>query len=157
MKTKLNFKELLSKVKIEYLVVCALGILALFIFFSSFNQSSETKLQSVDGYVGNLENKLTSTLSKVKGAGKVKVIISIESGMQTVYATATEKSDQIISQQPVIVNGKTLVLREEYPKVVGVVIVSQGANNLTCKMALLNATCVFLNVPESKVEILAMT
>ncbi len=155
MNKKFKFKEFISKIKIEYLIVVVLVIVAFFILASNFTSSSDSS-DSVDDYVENLETKLKNCLSKVDGAGKVEVIISIESGMETVLATEKQSSSGNVVETPIIVNGKTVTLKENYPEICGVVIVSEGAKNLSVKIALLNATCVYLDIPESKVEILTM-
>ena len=61
----------------------------------------------------------------------------------------------ITTFNPVIVNGKPIILGEKYPEITGVVIVSKGAGNLTVKMAILNAATTVLGVPASKVQILS--
>ncbi len=152
-KKKINFKEFFAKVKVEYLIVFALAIVALFIFLSSV-KSEKTESIPIDAYVESLEKSLENSLSSVRGAGKVEVIISVKSGMQTVLATKTENIDGKITETPVLVNGKTVVLKEDYPEVSGVIVVCQGANNLTVKMSIINAVCVYLDIDESKVEIL---
>ncbi len=152
-KKKINFKEFFAKVKVEYLIVFALAVVALFIFLSSVN-SEKTESMPIDAYVSGLEKSLEKSLSNVRGAGRVEVIISVKSGMQTVLATKTENIDGKITETPVLVNGKTVVLKEDYPEVSGVVVVCEGANNLTVKMSVINAVCVYLGIDESKVEIL---
>ncbi len=156
---KEKVKKAVSKMKIEYLVVIALSVVALIIMLNAFSPSVETATASaIDEYVENLENKLKNCLSKVDGAGKVEVIISVESGMQTVFATETTyaNSSQTTTNAPVIVSGKPIVLREEYPEIVGVVIVAEGAKNLAVKVDLLNACEVFLSIPEDKIRVLSM-
>ncbi len=141
--------------KIEYLIVFALIIVVALIFISS-NNGAKTQTTTIDGYVSTLESKLEKSLSKVKGCGKVEVIISVKSGMQQVLATEkTEKNGEWI-ESPVLVNGKTVSLSENYPEIIGVIVVSEGANNLGVKVNLINAVSVYLNVDESKIEILAM-
>lgn len=155
MSKKFNLKDFIAKIKPEYLLVIALAVVAIFIFSSSF-KGEEKVSTNVDSYVDNLENKLKNSLSKVRGAGKVDVIISVNGGMQSVYATEKQTSSGDVKETLVFANGKTVVLKENYPEILGVVVVAQGANNLTVKIALLNATCVYLNIPDEKVEILSM-
>ena len=94
MSDKKGIKTLLSKVKIEYLIVIVLGCICLLIVFGSVNQNkNKTTTNTINEYVDTLENKLKTSLSKVSGAGKVNVIISVESGMETVLATTTIKED----------------------------------------------------------------
>lgn len=151
-----GFKKLLSKVKIEYLIVIILAIVCLFVVFNGTKKESSSQANSVDNYVESLENKLTDSLSKVSGAGKVKVIISVESKMETVLASSRKSEDGITVEEPFIVGGKTVVLTENYPEITGVIIVAEGANTLSVRVGLINATKVFLNVDSDKIEILAM-
>lgn len=152
---KIPFKDIIKKVKIEYLIVIALGVVALFIFASSRNETVQTV--SVDGYVSEIENKLEGCLSKVKGAGKVEVIVSVGCGMENVLATKNElQPDGSVIESPLIINGKTVIIKEKYPEISGVIIVSQGANNLSVRMDLLDATTCFLNVSSDKIQILSM-
>lgn len=157
MDSKLKIKTLFKKIKIEYLVVLGLGIIAVVIFLSSFSgESKKDKAVGVDEYVSKLEKKLEESLSKMEGAGKVKVIISVKSGMTTVLATEKQNKSGQIVESPILVNGKTVALSENYPEIIGVVIICQGADNFKVKLALLNATSCYLNVEETKIEILTM-
>ena len=54
-----------------------------------------------------------------------------------------------------MVGGKPFVIKESYPEIVGVVIVADGANNLSVKMSLLNAAQVFLSIDEQKIKVLS--
>ena len=76
--------------------------------------------------------------------------------MQTVFATQTVTSGGNVTQSPVIVSGKPVVLKEAYPEITGVVIVAEGAGNLTVKVDLLNACETFLSITEDKIRILSM-
>lgn len=152
-----SLKKFFSKLKIEYLIVIVLAAICLIIVFGSTNSNGKDDESSdIDEYVANLEDKLQNNLSKVRGAGKVSVIISIDSKMETVLATVKKSENDIVTEEPFTVGGKTVVITETYPKISGVVIVSEGADNLSVKVALVNATKVFLNVGSDKIQILPM-
>lgn len=152
---KESIKEFVKKIKIEYLIVVALGIVAIFIFASTKDGKSQPT--SVNSYVSDIENKLESCLSKVKGAGKVEVIVSVSGGMENVLATKNElSSGGKVVESPLIVNGKAVVVKEKYPEISGVIIVSQGANNLAVRMDILDAATCFLNIPSERIQILSM-
>lgn len=147
-KEKKNLKDLFKKIKIEYIVVAALIVVVALIASSSFSfsKSDSTDAQNVSSYVTELEKKLSKSLSEVKGAGRVEVIISVESGFKSVYK---ESADGLV-----LVNGKPVVVTEGYPAITGVIIVAEGANNLSVKISLLSAARIFLNVGEEKIKIL---
>ena len=70
----------------------------------------------------------------------------MESGFKSVYK---ESADGLV-----LVNGKPVVVTEGYPAITGVIIVAEGANNLSVKISLLSAARIFLNVGEEKIKIL---
>lgn len=155
-----NIKLKLKKVKAEYLII-AFAIIAILIIFAS--GISETKVESQDKittYIESLENKLSTKLSQINGAGKVSVIISVKQGMITEIATekktVTETGIIKIEEAPVLVSGKPIVLAEKYPDITGVVIIAKGANDLNVRVALVSATQTILGITSDKIEILTM-
>ncbi len=151
-----GIKKFLSKIKIEYLIVIVLTVICLIFVFGGISSEKTESKSDIDEYVSSLENKLKKNLSLVSGAGKVSVIISVESGMETVLATVKTTEDNSIKEEPFTVGGKTVVITETYPKITGVVIVAEGANNLAVRVSLINAVSVFLNVESDKIQILSM-
>lgn len=150
-----GIKKLLSKIKVEYLIVGIIAIVCLLVISGSFiNGKDADKSDSINEYVETLEEKLKNNLSLVNGAGKVSVIISVESGMQTILATVKTKDEKTTTEAPFTVGGKTVALTETYPKISGVIIVAEGANNLQVRVSLINATSVFLNIESDKIQIL---
>ena len=149
--------------KLQIILVLFLSVAVILVFVSEFflkNKTNENELDSVSLYVNNLENKLSSSLEKVEGVGKVSVVISISSGMETVLASKTvvkeTSSGKETEETPIIVNGKTVTLKEEYPKITGVLIVAEGAENLIVNYKIQQATMSLLNIEADKIEILTM-
>ena len=129
-----NFFPIAINFKIGIFIVFYFPLL-LFSFFGFNNEKeSDQTVFNSDNYVSALENRLSKTLSEVDGAGKVSVIITVESGLETIIATEKTISETNGSKEtvesPIIVNGKTVVLKELYPKISGVVIVAEGADNI---------------------------
>ena len=165
--SKSLINKLLDKVKSDgktrfiVIIICCFLLIAIigFNLFSKNNEIIENS-DAVSEYVYILEQKLERLLSSVNGAGKVSVAISVNSGMETVLAmtTTTKESSggKEIVYTPVIVNGKTVVLKENYPTISGVLIVAEGAENLRVYNRIQQATLSLLNVKPSQIEILAM-
>ena len=156
--------KLLEKLKgkkwIEYLFLGVLSIIVIVIFLSSIGKNDKVESSAIDDYVYNLESRLSNALSQVEGAGSVTVVITVESGMETVLATekiVTENADKsvTVTETPIIINGKTVVLMEKYPQIVGVLIVAQGADSIVVMNKLQQATVSLLNIDINKVEILS--
>lgn len=150
-----------GKARLVLIVICSL-ILVLIIGLNLFSTKSESvnTADAVSEYVFSLERKLENLLNKVSGAGKVSVAISVESGMETVLATSTTVKETSSGREtvstPVLVNGKTVVLKEMYPQINGVLIVAEGADNLGVYTRLQQATVSLLSVKVSQIEILTM-
>ena len=158
----LKITEFLKKNKLlTYIIAVVLAVLLCLITFSDFTtNNSSLNDDSNLIYVENLEKRLSSTLSCVENAGKVKVVITVESGMESVLATKVviNQNNGIVEkkEEPLTVNGKTVVLKENYPKITGVLIVAEGADNIVVKTRLLNATTSLLDVDVNNIEILTM-
>lgn len=147
--------------KIRYVLVVLIAISVVLIFTSSFMQKNTENVETgVSDYVSELEEKLSTVLSKVKGVGKVSVIIKVDGGMETVLATKTttiENGGKIESEQtPILVNGKTVVVQELYPKISGVIVVAEGAANISVMRKIQEATVSLLSISLDKIEILTM-
>lgn len=147
------------KLQIYIIVVLCLALLSGFII-SSLKNAEKAEYDEVANYVKNTEYKLEKLLSAVDGAGAVKVAITVESGMETVLAVSTTVKETSAGKEtvssPIIVNGKTVVLKENYPKIVGVLIVAEGAGSISVFKKLQQATVSFLNINLNRIEILAM-
>ena len=158
-----NFIEKIkNNKKLRYFIVIALVVILIFYLVISVSNGTKTEKDSneIDVYVDNLEDKLTSVLSKVSGVGKVEVIITVESGMETVLATEKIIKDTEYgreeTEKPIVVNGKTITLKELYPKIVGVLVISEGANNITVMRKIQEATISLLDVSLEQIEMLSM-
>lgn len=154
--------EYLKKNKLlTYIIAIILAVVLCLITLGDLGSTDKTS--SVDSnieYIENLEKRLSETLSCVENAGKVKVVITVESGKESVLAskvTINENNGKTEKkEEPITVNGKTVVLRELYPKITGVLIVAEGANNILVKNRLLSATTSLLDVDVKNIEILTM-
>lgn len=167
--------------KIAVMVVILAIVLIVFLNLSSNSKtnlanSSVTNFNSLEyvssaKYVNNLESKLVSVLSKVKGAGQVEVMVTLESGPELKIATSVDErtntstssstttTSVTVIENPIIItqNGQSqpLVLMEIMPKIKGVIVVAQGAGNTKVKLELLEAVQALLDVPSSNIQIYA--
>lgn len=148
-----------SSKKLQFVIIAICLIIAIYIVIVSFQNKNEKQVNSIDNYVENLEKRLSQTLSKVDGAGDVDVVITVESGMRTVLATKTTTTENSFGvetvETPIVVNGKTVVISEMYPEIVGVLIVCKGANNISVMTKLQQATISLLDININQIEILS--
>ena len=157
------FEKVKHNKKMQYIILICLLAVAFLVFVFGYNKQQVKTMANDDfitNYVDNLEDKLSNVLSKVKGAGKVSVIITVESGMETVLAMKTTTKENLNGKietetSPIIINGKTVVVKELYPKIVGVLIVAEGAKNISVMSKLQQATVSLLNININQIEILS--
>ena len=97
-------------------------------------------------------------------------MITLDGGMRYEYATESEEvttstevgdntnSKTTITEEVVIVtiNGKStpLVIKESYPKIIGVVVVASGAAKAQVKLNIMNAITALLDVTDANIQIL---
>ena len=147
-------------------------------------ETTSTHVGSINqiDYVSNnnnektLEEKLQDILSLIDGAGKVNVLISYSNGIEQVpmydvkqNTTTVQESDtsggvrkteEISNEQNIIFNEngnvRTPVIKQTInPKVVGVLVIADGANNLNVKENLIKAVEATLDVSAHRVQVFA--
>ena len=96
----------------------------------------------------SLEQRLETILSGIDGAGQVQVLLTEESGRQTLYQTDTQSDDSSRTEDTVLVedgdrteNG--LVRQTLEPEYRGAVVLCDGADQSAVRLAVVNAvSCV---------------
>ena len=170
-----KFKALYEKIKkvkhIQIYIAIGLAVIIALIYFSTvFNkpkESSSTKDDNISKefsssleYVDYLENKLENVLTKVKGAGDVEVIITLEKGFEYVYVTeeetrTTSNGTTVTTSTVVLVDGQPVLEEEIYPIISGLVVVASGADNIKVKMNVLSVIQTVIDIDNSKINILS--
>ncbi len=173
MKNILNIK--LDKKK-KIILIFFLLIVAMIVYFLP----EKSNIEQAEGISNNTESitdekRLEEVLSNVHGVGRVSVMITYENSSEVVCAdnierqtnTVTEKTQSgtkesetvIESRSPVTIGTQdenALVVVEKEPKIKGVIVVAQGAENVSVKMELQKAVETVLQISPSQVEIFAM-
>ncbi|MGN1318979.1 MAG: hypothetical protein ACI4VF_08160 [Lachnospirales bacterium] len=157
----MNFDFLYKDKKIFALIIIAviLGIVLL----SSDNKVSEIKEEKVIEN-SDLEKDLENILSKVKGAGRVSVMITYKSGDEKIIAYNTdnqnEKREEGFSanekKEIALAENSPVILKEVKPEIEGVLIVCEGGGDINVKNNLIRASMALLNVDVNKIEVLIM-
>mgnify|MGYP000624622915 CR=1 FL=1 len=84
---------------------------------------------STADYAAELETRLTALISRVEGAGKTAVMVTLESGSESIYATDTDSDGN--STHVLLGSGGAdgLVETVETPRVLGVAVVCEGGGS----------------------------
>lgn len=142
---------------------------------SSQNTTETSNNTTTDEY--NLEQDLEDMLSKISGAGNVKVLLTYSESSQMVPLSnenykqtqteesdksggtrkidETDKSSEIIYQEN---NGKKEVITQKVimPKIEGALILAQGADNANVKTNIIQAVEALTGLATHKIQVLSM-
>ena len=195
MKDRVNFKELLNRLKTDKKLILILGIgllgmlLLLFteIFSSGENDDKQLKQKSVSynsqytyeqSYKNQLQQDLQKLISSIDGAGKTRVMVTLDSGSKSVYAVdekiddkndssdkageLTKNSQYARDTRHIIVNSQSknedgLVVEIIQPQIRGVAVVCQGASSAVVRQNITDTVTAVLNISSNRVCITKMT
>lgn len=152
-----------KKFKFEYLFAVAI-LIAVILFFFLTNTSGKglfsSNKEEVLDYATSLEDKLEKIFSSVEGVGKVSVFISTNgSSSEIVLKESEEKVEQGVKtrvEKVVLVNGKPYVISTENPKIIGICVVCEGADNLGVQVKITEILLTTLKLDANCVRIIKM-
>jgi stage III sporulation protein AG len=141
---------------------------------ASTTTQSVTSIDGMDQYEAMVDKEMTSILDSIVGVSDAKVMVTLESGPQTVYATDDQNNKQTTTEDDnhggtrtvtqedttgkiVIVNkdgaNQALVEKVIRPKVRGVVVVAKGAESIKVQALIMDAVQRALDVPYHRISI----
>ena len=155
MKDKLKEKiKLLDIFKNKYvLIVLAAGLVL--ILWPSGKKSETTQISELSApafSISDEEERLEDQLSKIRGAGRVSVLLSV-SGSASRELADSEDGTLVVSE-----NGKERVVELYYvnPEYMGAVIVCDGANSAEVRLAISKAVADFTGLGTGKITVIGM-
>lgn len=142
------------------------------------NKETKNKEDDSENYEETIQKKLKDTLEKIEGVGKVELLVYFESGEEQVPAlnindsvSNTEERDnqggvrhttQKNNGSSVVITNDTegatkpLIVKKKKPKVTGVFIVAEGAENKIIELQISKAVVDLFDLNESKVNVYPM-
>ena len=172
MKATEIWEKIKGKKNIKAIIAAAVGALILLIYFIPGNTAQGKTVQSRSEIeTADDAQRLAEVLSGIKGAGKVEVMITYESDGELVPAyqkeenenrsNGTQESYSLSSSNKIVTvyeQGTTtaLILMKKKPQVKGVIVIAQGASDLTVRMSLSQAVRTVLQVSADRVDIFEM-
>ncbi len=158
-----------NKKRVLLIAICIVSLLFLIISESAEEESvSTTSIKThtaPDEYIKATEKQLENILSQVEGAGKVHVMITLESCYENVYANSyssksknngDESSDDVTEELVVVKNSdgeNGVVIKVYEPVIKGVAVVAQGADNIKVKSAITETVCALFDISSAKVSV----
>lgn len=132
-------------------IILLIAVAALILFTSLGGKEGE---ESEGSYARQTEKRLAAVLSQIEGAGEVEVFLTVRSEGELVLATeTTEHADGSVTTSPVLSGGEPIVLEECLPAVTGVLIVAEGADDLSVRFNLLEAAASVLDINQSLIKV----
>lgn len=141
------------------------------------NNRRDEMLTTPTTYEEKVKVELKNILSKVKGVGEVDVIIHFEGGEELIPALDSEKSNTVTEERDsnggnrvnnnnkdgtkVVMSSQgsstePLILKTYNPKIVGILIVAEGADDPKLSYELTKIVASLYNISESKVSVIPM-
>ncbi len=162
------FSEKLRCDKKKLFIIAAgiIGVVLLIVseFIPESEKSVETDEEETEisfiAYEKDIEERLENLLESVEGAGKVQVMVTVESGDEKVYATESKKSENNEEKSYVLVDvegsDNGLLLKIAQPEIRGVAVVCQGADSPTVRNAVIGAVTSVLGISSNRVNVSKM-
>lgn len=149
------------------LIVIAAGILIL--LWPSGEKSGNDGGQAAAGLTGGeenfsieaLEEKLNETLSKVEGAGRVTVVLTVKQGMERVLATdekIVDSESQLSEEYETVIisasgGDEAVLITQHYPVFQGALVVCEGGDDPQVKLLLTQAVAALTGLGSDRITI----
>ncbi|MBQ9903058.1 MAG: hypothetical protein IJM51_11870 [Clostridia bacterium] len=176
-----------SEQRVRILLAVGLGAIAI-LFISDFFGGDATKTstepatylaagEDQDEYTARLESRLTELISSIDGAGRTKVMVTLECGREYVYASQ-QKTTSALSEDSapdgrvsrdekrsgeeslILIDGgrgeEPLILKEITPTVAGVVVLCSGADDIHVRQQIVNVVTTALGTSSNRVCVTRM-
>lgn len=167
----MDIKNLVKKLNSGHngylIVIILVGVL--FMLIPADNKENKKEITTKEEIHIDYEKDLEDILSSISGVGKVKVMLTYSSSFEKSIAyekniDRNEKKDgdsivnETSSQNSVVMSdGEPFVIKEIYPEIKGVVVVSDGANDIIVKQNILDAVTTALAIAPHKVCVVKMS
>lgn len=142
-------------------IILLIGVLLMLIPGGTKPEPTPTETAAPESTEQTAEEKLGNILSKIQGAGRVEVILSFASGAETLYHGNTETDGTSVRSDTVIVsdsdkNQSALVTRVDPPVYLGAVVVCQGADSASVRLAIVDAVSKYTGLGADQISVLKM-
>ncbi len=160
---KRKFFQNLNRYK-YVLIILLVGVIFLLLPNENVSEkaASVADVQEEDFSVEALETRLSSALSEIDGAGHVRVLLTVESGMKRVFAqdnTGKQESDSIERETSTVIvstgsgTQETVLVQQIYPQFQGALVVAEGGGDPAVRLKLTEAVAALTGLGADKISI----
>lgn len=148
--------ELIKKYRYVVLVILA-GVLLMALPTPKEAEAVTVESQPRTG----LQEELAEILCRLEGAGKVKVLLTEAEGEKTTYQSDTDIRTDAQQSDTVVITGADrsqagLVRQVDPPRYQGAVVLCQGAQRASVRLAIVEAVANATGLPTSRISVLKM-
>ena len=146
-------------------IVLLIGIVLMLLPSYVNSGRTETVITNKEESILTIEEKLSRILSEVKGAGEVRVMLTLASGEETLYQTNedysigdntnTKRSDTVTVTDAQR-NETGLIRQQNPPKYLGAIIVCNGADSPEVRLAVVEAVSKVTGLGADDISVLKM-
>ena len=146
------------------ILLCGLVLMLMPDFSGSKAETNIVKAPTLTEAI-SLSNELEEILSYVDGAGAVKVMVTTAQGEEILYQTDSElqssDKEQTQKSDTVLISGSDkaqsgLISRVDPPRYLGVIVLCQGANSSTVRLAIVDAVAKVTGLGADSISVLKM-
>ena len=137
------------------------------------SEQTETGSESVQEFdLAAFQQAIAESLSKIDGAGRVEVLLSLESGEESVYASDVNKSSQTSSDgsstsesyqsaMSILSDGSygesPVLIKSNYPTFRGAVVLCDGADSSAVRLEITQAVSELCGISSDRISISKMS
>ena len=157
--------ELLKKYRFAIIVLLAGIALMALPYKEEASENPVPASQEINNQDVPLQEALEEILGKISGAGKVSVLLTQAAGEETLYQTnenvSSDESGNNSRRETVLVSGSGreetgLIRQVKAPTYLGAVIVCQGADNASVRLAVVEAVRSATGLTSDRISVLKM-
>lgn len=161
-----KLEKLLQRIpesKRKVLIIVCVGFLLLICVLPEINIKTDSgdnaepsEFQIQNSYIEQTEQRLCELISSISGAGKTKVMLTLESSQENVYAADinSEKSEYVVIKTDSGEGG--MLLKVIRPEIRGVAVVCEGGDKARVKVDIINAVSSSLGISSTRISIAKM-
>lgn len=151
--------ELVKKYRYVLLVLLA-GVLLMLLPTGGEEKTALTETPQAQTQP-DLQEELAELLSRLEGAGKVRVLLTEAEGSEIIYQTDEDLRSDSQQRDTVLITGtdraqQGLVRQVDPPRYRGAVVLCQGAGRASVRLAIVEAVANATGLPTNKISVLKM-
>ncbi len=166
-----KFSQAIKKDKklLVIFIIAVIGIILLIVselISASDIEENKEDYVSTDTYVQSIEKKLSEIISSIEGAGEAKVMVTLETGEENIYAKEVKSDEQTNGDKIssnyeyeyiVIKSGSSnesgMLLKVVEPSIRGVAVVCDGGDNASVRENIINTVSCVLDIKTNKISV----